>query len=127
MVCLSISLYSSIYGVDPKIIDKIVQVESSFNPNAISTDNSSIGLMQVQIPTARDMGFRGTKKELLDPDTNIKVGVKYFKYLSKRYNNPKLALLAYNKGLGNADKVKHIKRVESIYASKVFSKSPTCN
>ena len=54
----------------------VVSVESNFNPKARGRAGE-IGLMQIKLATARLMGYRGSKKGLYDPETNIKYGMKY--------------------------------------------------
>ena len=42
---------------------------------------------------------------LINPNENIRIGLKYFSYLVNYYNgNEYLAILAYNAGLGNINK-----------------------
>ena len=51
--------------------------------------------------TAADLGISDT----FDPTQSIQGGVKYMGQLLKRYNgDPKMALAAYNWGMGNLDK-----------------------
>lgn len=75
------------YGVDPKLVDAIISVESGGNPTVVSKSNA-IGLMQIKASTAgrevyRVQGRRGqpTSKELRDPVRNIDIGTAYLKIL----------------------------------------------
>lgn len=63
------------YAVPEHLVRRIISKESKFNPNAKNGPN--IGLMQIQLGTARGMGYRGDAKGLLDPDTNLRYGVAY--------------------------------------------------
>lgn len=75
------------YGVDQKLIMAIIQVESGFNPDAVSRSNA-IGLMQIKADTAgcdayRFKGKRGCPDEsdLRDPQVNIDLGAAYISAL----------------------------------------------
>ncbi|WP_422570818.1 membrane-bound lytic murein transglycosylase EmtA [Erwinia billingiae] len=75
------------YGVDPKLVDAIISVESGGNPTVVSKSNA-IGLMQIKASTAgrevyRVQGRRGqpSSKELRDPVRNIDIGTAYLKIL----------------------------------------------
>jgi len=98
------------YKVDPYLIAALINAESGFREGVVS-DAGAVGLMQLRPSTAAAFapgaGVDGemTKAALSDPDTNIKVGTRYFAYLVKRYDNDvQLALAAYNAGLTNADR-----------------------
>lgn len=94
-------------NVDPLLTAAIVKVESDFDNDAHSHQGAQ-GLMQILDDTARhsaeviDMDYYPEK--LNDIDYNLKLGVGYYDYLMKYYNNRKLALAAYNGGVGNVDK-----------------------
>lgn len=65
--------------------------------------------MQVMNETAKDMAnelkITTDEIDLKDPETNIKIGTKYFKKLLDYYNNNYyLAIAAYNAGIGNVAK-----------------------
>ena len=89
-----IDLTATKAGVDPYLVKAVVQVESSFNPNATS-NKGAMGLMQLMPQTAKRFGVKDPYK----PEDNIKGGVKYLKLLLDRYDgNIGLTLAAYNAG-----------------------------
>lgn len=67
----------------------------------------------MHLSTAKQMGFKGSKKELMDPATNMTYAALYLKYQIKRYHSTKRGVIAYNRG--NA---KHL--TASNYQIKVF-------
>ncbi len=106
------------YGVDHKIIKAMVQVESAFQPSAISPKGAR-GLMQLMPGTARRYGVNNS----FDPIQNLLGGVKYFKDLLKLFNNNlRLALAAYNAGEAAVQKYKGIPPYKEtrLYVQKVI-------
>ncbi len=89
--------------VDPLLVHSIIQVESNYNPYAVSPKGAE-GLMQLMPPTARDMGV----SDSFDPRQNIEAGVRYLKYLQDLYKDDRLALAAYNAGPGAVQKYKWV-------------------
>ncbi|MET0606724.1 MAG: transglycosylase SLT domain-containing protein [Beijerinckiaceae bacterium] len=63
-------------GLPPAIADAVMKIESAYRPAARGAAGE-IGLMQVMPPTAQLMGFLGDGAALADPETNIKLGVRY--------------------------------------------------
>ncbi len=53
-----------------------MKVESNYNPAARGKDGE-YGLMQVMPPTARLLGLKGPIETLAEPETNIRLGVRY--------------------------------------------------
>jgi soluble lytic murein transglycosylase-like protein len=84
------------YEVDPALVAAVVEQESSFRSRAISPKGAR-GLMQLMPRTGRWMGA----SNLYDPEENLDAGVKYLKYLEKRFDGDmRKTLAAYNAGEG---------------------------
>ena len=100
--------YAKENDIDPLLIYSIIKTESNFNEKAKSK-SEAVGLMQIMLPTAQDVGKsletqEITEESLYNPEINIKIGIKYFKNLIEKYGNYNLAIIAYNAGMGNLDK-----------------------
>ena len=83
------------HGVDPLLVDSVIQVESSYNQYAVSPVGAQ-GLMQLMPGTARTYGVRDWR----DAEQNIDGGVRYLKYLKTLFDDERLVLAAYNAGEG---------------------------
>lgn len=102
-----IGKYSDKYNIDPLLTASIVKIESDYDNDAKSKQGAT-GLMQLLDETARHsaevIGKDYYPEKLNDIDYNLNLGVGYYDYLYRYYNNDKLALAAYNGGVGNVDK-----------------------
>jgi len=106
------------YDVDPALVAAVVEQESKFRSRARSQVGAR-GLMQLMPRTGRWLGARN----LYDPEQNIDAGVKYIKYLQKRFNgNVKKTIAAYNAGEGNVKRYGGIPpfRETQTYVKKVM-------
>lgn len=106
------------YDVDPALVAAVIEQESRFKPRARSHVGAR-GLMQLMPRTGRWMGAR----DLYDPEQNVDAGVKYIKYLDKRFNGDlKKTLAAYNGGEGNVMRYRGIPpfRETRQYVTKVM-------
>lgn len=70
-----ISKHASANGIPFRFADAVVRIESRYNPRA--RNGPYVGLMQIHPATARSLGYSGDASGLLDPDTNLRYGVKY--------------------------------------------------
>jgi len=95
---LYIKRYAAQYGVDTDLVRAIIYAESKGDPFCISKKGAQ-GLMQIMPSTADFMGI----SDMLNPEKNIKVGVKYIAWLIKRYDEQYL-LWAWNAGPGSLRK-----------------------
>jgi len=85
------------YEVDPNLVAAVIEAESRFKRTARSPVGAR-GLMQLMPKTGRWMGANN----LYDADENVDAGVKYLKYLNKRFDGDLTnTLAAYNAGEGN--------------------------
>jgi soluble lytic murein transglycosylase-like protein len=85
------------HNVDTDLIMALIEIESGFNPHAISPKGAR-GLMQLMPATASRYGMRDTK-ELLDPARNLDIGVRHLKDLLVAHNGQwALAMASYNAG-----------------------------
>lgn len=83
-----------------------IDVESSFDPKAFLMDRNggSYGLNQLDLPTARDRGYKGDGPGLMDPYLNWKYGILDREWIAAQlrkdgnYSIEALAM-AYNEGL----------------------------
>ncbi|GEM_PF-1287829 len=91
--------YAKLHNVSPFIIRAIIEVESSYNPNAVSC-SGACGLMQLKPTTAYDMGV----ENYWNPEKNIEAGTKYLKLMLDKFNNLGIALAAYNQGPGAVER-----------------------
>ena len=83
------------FDVSPALVDSVIQVESNYNPNAISPKGAQ-GLMQLMPATARRFGVKNS----FDAKQNIEGGVRYLKFLQQTFKDDRLAIAAYNAGEG---------------------------
>jgi soluble lytic murein transglycosylase-like protein len=95
-----ITEHARLNDVRPDLVRAVVQVESAFNPYALSPKGAQ-GLMQLMPATARQFGVQNA----FNPEENVRAGVAYLRQLLDRYeNNETLALAAYNAGPAAVDK-----------------------
>ncbi len=111
--------------IAPELIASIINVESSYNPNSVSS-KGAIGLMQVLPSTAKWVCERlhidYDESELYNPAVNIQIGGYYIAYLVKYFKDEKLAICAYNAGMGNVNK--WLSSVEISSNGKELAKIP---
>jgi len=111
--------------VDPKLVHSIIQVESGYDPNAVSR-KGAMGLMQLIPGTAKRFGVENP----FDPGQNIHGGVSYLKYLLDMFKGDvTLSLAAYNAGENSVlryggvpafrETQDYVRKVNSLYGTEV--------
>jgi soluble lytic murein transglycosylase-like protein len=114
------------HGVDPKLVDALVQVESAYDPNAVSR-RGAMGLMQLMPATAARLEI----DDPFDPEKNIRGGVREFSRLIDQYSgNLQFALAAYNAGVGAVSRYRgvppyaetrnYVSRILTIYTGRPY-------
>lgn len=81
------------FEISPLLVDSVVQVESNYNPFAVSPKGAQ-GLMQLMPATARRFGVSNA----FDARQNIEGGVRYLRFLHDTFQDDRLAVAAYNAG-----------------------------
>ena len=100
----SITKYSKKYGVSKALIKAVITAESCFNHRALSPKGAQ-GLMQLMPPTAKRFGV----SDSYNPDSNIKGGTAYLRFLLKYFKNDMVRVIAaYNAGEGAVRKYKGV-------------------
>jgi len=86
--------YAGPYAIPPDLVDAIIEVESAWKPNAMSTKGAA-GLMQLMPATATTFGV--TNRFEIEP--NIRAGVAYLAHLLTVFKGDvRLATAAYIAG-----------------------------
>lgn len=109
-------------NIAPRVAFGLVQAESSFRTRAVSPVGA-VGLTQLLPSTARWMKPGTTRSDLMTPETNLRVGFQYLRYLMDKYEgDEKLALTAYNRGPGTVAKLlARGQNPDNGYAEKVLT------
>jgi soluble lytic murein transglycosylase-like protein len=112
------------YGLDPAIFTRMIEAESSFNPNARNSRTGATGLGQVMSATAQDPGFGVTPlRDRLDAAENLRFSAEYMAAMLRKYDGDyRKALAAYNAGPGTVDRVGGIPEIPETqdYLAKVL-------
>jgi soluble lytic murein transglycosylase-like protein len=91
--------------IEPDVAFGLVRAESSFK-NTATSYVGAVGLTQLMPATAKWLEKGITNSELRNPETNLRIGFKYLKQLTEKYNgDTDLALVAYNRGPGTVDRI----------------------
>jgi soluble lytic murein transglycosylase len=97
------------YGISAPIMFALIRTESAFQ-SAVVSHAGAVGLSQLMPATAQDMADRIRRSggpnffdedrnlDLNDPELNLSIGAFYFNSLIGRFEDIKLALMAYNGG-----------------------------
>jgi len=89
-----IRLKAAKYSLPPELVHAIIEAESAYMPNAISSAGA-VGMMQLMPATAQRFGVSDRN----NPEDNIEGGTRYMRYLLDLHDsNLTLAIASYNAG-----------------------------
>lgn len=97
------------YGISPKLVKAIIEVESGGDANAVGDNGNSLGLMQIQLRYHAQRLKEG--ESLLDPKVNVRVGCEILSEIMDKYGTLDEALTVYNAGHDTGDR---------SYANRVY-------
>jgi len=111
--------------LSPKLIKKVIAQESAFNPKAVSPKGAA-GLMQLMPATGKEwhdkLGLEG-EYDPFNEEQNKAIGTAYLGWLHDQFGgDTKLALAAYNWGIGNMKKL--LKRTGATSFDEIKSQVP---
>lgn len=103
-----VTRYAEKYDVPANLIYAVIDTESGFRADAISSVGA-VGLMQLMPVTFEWLTEYQLRENLparniSDPETNVRYGVFYLRWLYDRYGHWEEACAAYNAGHGKVDK-----------------------
>jgi soluble lytic murein transglycosylase-like protein len=121
--------YAAAYGLPRELVHSIIEVESGWQPRAVSSKGAA-GLMQLMPATAVRFGVTSR----FDITQNIRAGVAYLSHLLRLFQGDlRLALAAYAAGeerilsagltYSNADVLDYVTRVTTMYRAKRFRRT----
>ncbi len=94
--------YCKEYCLEPCLVFAVIKTESGFD-NFSESSKGARGLMQIIPSTARYIAnvLHVEEYDLFEPETNIRFGCYYFRYLLNKFKDYKTTLCSYNAGEGN--------------------------
>lgn len=95
--------FSNEYNLERSLVYAVIKTESNFNASAVSR-SGAMGLMQILPSTAKwiagELEEEFNENQLFEPETNIKYGCFYLRYLMDKFLSIDAAICAYNAGEG---------------------------
>lgn len=95
-------MISQLNNLPSGLLSAVCYVESNHVPTVVHHDDgiyNSVGICQIQFPTAYFLGFRGKESQLHDVELNIRLAAHYLEYELRRYHGDvRKAVSAYNMG-----------------------------
>lgn len=119
---------STSFNIDLGLLYAICTKESKCRPKALNKDDAnqrgkdlgiiqhSYGLFQIKIDTARGLGFKGTRKDLMAPEVNTWYAAMLLRHLYIRYGQDTVKVIsAYNAGKYTKTNKKYVDDVLANY------------
>lgn len=119
---------SNTFNLPPGLLSALCFAESSHRVHIMHHDDGgsdSLGICQIKLSTAKELGFSGTTDNLMRPKTNIYFAAKYLAKQFKRYHGALYkSVAAYNTGsyrpneLGLPKNAKYVNNVLTAWKEK---------
>ena len=118
--------YSIIYDIPTSLLFAIISTESDFNPRAVNKNSNrtyDYGLMSLNSRTFKDY----SKAQLLEIETNLRLGCEFLVKLKKRYKTWGEAVIHYNglytKGAGSymVKVMERERQYERLFNERIWS------
>ena len=124
--------YASVYQVPVELVDAVIEVESNWEPYAVSPKGAA-GLMQLMPATAVRLGVRNP----FQIEENVRAGVKYLAWLMHLFRGDlRLVTAAYYAGerpilvrgleYSSPDVYSYVSRVARLYRTKRLERMRGC-
>lgn len=107
------------YDIDFTFVMAIIQAESSFNPDIISSTDD-YGLMQINKNNHEWITKAIGVKNFTDPKENVRAGCFVIRKLFEKYQNPEMVLMVYHFGEHGAITLWNEGIYESKYSQQVL-------
>lgn len=120
---------ASAHNLDVTLLYAICDVESRCKTDAVNRDDAqkakkrlgikehSLGMFQIKLATARALGFKGKRKDLMKPEINSWWAAELLQNLYKRYGHSTSKVIsAYNAGKYVITNKRYVNKVLSKYA-----------
>lgn len=111
---------SAAYNIDFSLVMAVIQYESSFDPNAISS-TYDYGLMQINEVNHEYLTETIGISDFLNPYQNVMGGVYVLRKLFERYEDTYMVLMAYNMGEDGAKRLWDQGIYETNYTSSIMN------
>ena len=107
------------YNIEFPFVMALIELESSFVPNAIGKTND-YGLMQINTCNHEWLSEKLGITDFLDPHQNIRSGMYILRYLFEKYEDPAKVLMAYNMGETGAARLWEQGIFETNYSKRIM-------
>ena len=108
------------YNLDFTLVMALIQHESSFDPNVISSTND-YGYMQINAINHDWLTETIGVTDYTDPYQNIRAGVFVLRKLFERYQDTNMVLMAYNMGENGASRLWEKGIFETDYTQSILT------
>lgn len=108
------------YNLDFTLVMALIQHESSFDPNVISSTND-YGYMQINLVNHQWLTETLGVTDYTDPYQNIRAGVFVLRKLFERYQDTNMVLMAYNMGENGASSLWENGIFETDYTQSILT------